>query len=196
MVAKKITTKVETPKVAKAAPQANKSGKDKSKNVMRTIKLEKVVLNVGGVGDKLDKGFKLIQTISGKKPVKIKATKRIPTWGVRPGLEVGTKVTLRGADAEKMLGRLLPAISNTVKARQIKPNTLSFGIHEYIEIPGIEYMRDVGIMGFEITAVFTRAGKRVERKKVKQGKARKIVVTPQEIEEFIVNKFQTKVIKK
>lgn len=163
---------------------------------MREVKLEKIILNVGGVGDKLEKGFKLIQIISGKKAVKVKATKRIPTWGVRPGLEVGTKVTLRGKDAEKMVAKLLPAINNTLKEKQIRTNTVSFGIHEYIEIPGVEYIREVGIMGFEVTVVFTRAGKRVERKKVKAGKARKIAVTPQEIEEFMVNKFKVKILKR
>jgi large subunit ribosomal protein L5 len=165
-------------------------------NIMRQVKLEKVILNVGGTAEKLEKGFKLIQIISGRLPIKIRATKRIPTWGVRPGLEVGTKVTLRGKEAEKLLVRLLPAINNTLKSRQIKKNFLSFGIHEYIEIPGIEYIREVGIMGFEVTAVFVRAGKRVERKKVKKGRTRRTDVSEEEIEKFIVDKFKTKVLRK
>jgi len=163
---------------------------------MRQIKLEKVSLNVGGTGDKLERGFKLLQIISGRKPVKIKAVKRIPTWGVRPGLEVGTKVTLRGKEAEKMLGRLLPAIGNSLKERQITSNFLSFGIHEYIEIPGMEYLREVGIMGFEVTAVFVRAGKRIERKKIRAGKARKMDISVKEIEQFIQEKFKTKIVRK
>jgi hypothetical protein len=48
-------------------------------------------------------------------------------------------------------------------------------------------------MGFEITVVFSRAGKRVERKKVKAGKARRLDITPQEIEKFMLDKFKTKV---
>jgi large subunit ribosomal protein L5 len=171
----------------------NETKKIGSENIMRKVKLEKVVLNVGGTGDKLEKGFILIKILSGKKPVKVKAIKRIPTWGVRPGLEVGTKVTVRGEDAEKLLAKLLPALNNTLKSKQIRTNTLSFGIHEYIEIPGVEYIREVGIMGFEVTAVFTRAGKRVERKKVKQGKARRLEVTPEEIKQFMITKFNSKV---
>lgn len=163
---------------------------------MREIRLEKVVLNIGGTGDKLERGVKLIQIISGKKPVKVKATQRIPTWGVRPGLEVGTKVTLRGKEAAKILAKLLPAINNTLKEKAIRTNTVSFGIHEYIEIPGVEYIREVGIMGFEVTAVFSRAGKRVERKKVKAGKGRRLDITPEEIETFMIDKFKTKVLKK
>jgi len=141
-----------------------------SENIMKEFKLEKVILNIGGTEEKLNKGFILLETLSGRKPIKVKATKRIPTWSVRPGLEVGTKVTLRGEEALEMLKKLLPAIDNTLKERQIQDNFLSFGIHEYIEIPGVEYIREVGIMGFELTAVFSRAGKSVEKKKVKREK--------------------------
>lgn len=109
-------------------------------NIMRTPKIEKVVLNIGGVAEKLDKAEILLKKISGKVPVRIKARKRIPNWGVRPGLEVGIKVTLRGKEAEEFLKKILPAINNTLKEKQIRPNFISFGIHEYIEIPGLEYL--------------------------------------------------------
>lgn len=165
-------------------------------NIMKDVNIEKVVLNVGGTGDKLEKGFILLQTVSGKKPVKIRATKRIPSWGVRPGLEVGTKVTLRGKEAEDVLKRLLPALDNTLKEKQIKDNFLSFGIAEYIEIPDLEYIREVGIMGFEVTVVFSRAGKRVEKKKMKKGSARRQVVKREEIEKIMEDKFGTKILRK
>lgn len=165
-------------------------------NKMREIKLEKVILNIGGTGEKLDRGVILLETISGKKPVKVKATKRIPTWNVRPGLEVGAKVTLRGTEATAILKKLLPAIDNTLKEKQVQNNFFSFGIHEYIEIPGVTYMRDVGIMGFEVTAVFTRAGKHVEKKKVKRGKAKRITITSEEIQEYVTNKFGTEILRK
>ena len=163
---------------------------------MREIKLGKVILNIGGTGEKLEKGFILLQKLSGKKPIKIKATKRIPTWDVRPGLEVGTKVTLRGKEAEKILRKLLPAINNTVKEKQIKDNFVSFGIAEYIEIPGMEYIREVGIMGLEVTAVFTRAGKRIEKKKIKKGKTKRQIVTAGEIEDILINKFQLNILRR
>lgn len=168
----------------------------KTENKMKEIKLEKVILNIGGVGDKLDKGFILLEKVSGKKPVKVKATKRIPTWSVRPGLEVGCKVTLRGKDALSILKKLLPAIDNTLKEKQVQPNCFSFGIHEYIEIPGVEYIREVGIMGFEVTVVFSRAGKSVENKKVKRGKAKRITITREEIEEYLITKFNTTILRK
>ena len=165
-------------------------------NPMRAFRLDKVILNIGGTGEKLEKGIILLETISGKKAVKVKAVKRIPTWNVRPGLEVGTKVTLRGEDALNMLKKLLPAIDNTLKEKQIQDNFFSFGIHEYIEIPGVEYIREVGIMGFELSAVFTRAGKVVEKKKVKRGKSRRLTVTKEEIISYLENKFGTEILRK
>jgi large subunit ribosomal protein L5 len=170
--------------------------KAEGNNVMRDIKLDKVILNIGGVGEKLDKGEILLKTISEKKPIKVKAVKRIPTWNVRPGLEVGVKVTLRGEDALNMIKKLLPAIDNTLKEKQIQNNCFSFGIHEYIEIPGIEYIREVGIMGFEVSVVFSRAGKSVETKKVKRGKSRRLTVTREEIENYLVSKFKTEITRK
>ncbi|NPE27108.1 50S ribosomal protein L5 [Methanococcoides sp. SA1] len=167
-----------------------------AENKMREIKLEKVILNIGGVGDKLEKGEILLKEVSGKKPVKVQATKRIPTWNVRPGLEVGVKVTLRGTDALAMVKKLLPAIDNTLKEKSIQDNCFSFGIHEYIEIPGVEYIREVGMMGFEVTVVFSRAGKSVEKKKVKRGKSRRLVVTREEIEDYLVSNFKTEILRK
>ena len=165
-------------------------------NKMDEIKIEKVVLNIGGTGEKLEKGFKLLEILSGKKPVKVRATKRIPSWQVRPGLEVGTKVTLRGKDAETILGRLLLAVGNQIKEKQVRDNFFSFGIHEYIEIPDMEYIREVGIMGLEATVVFVRAGKRIERKKVKSGKTKRKVVKKEEIEEYISTKLNVQILRK
>jgi large subunit ribosomal protein L5 len=165
-------------------------------NIMRIPKIEKVVLNVGGVGEKLEKGVILLQKFSGKKPVKIVAKKRIPTWGVRPGLELGTKVTIRGTDAETIIKRVLPAINNTLKEKQVRPNTVSFGVPEYIEIPGLEYIREVGIMGFEMTITFVRAGRRVGLRKIKNGRVRRQDVTPEEIIKFMEDKFKTKILRK
>jgi large subunit ribosomal protein L5 len=169
---------------------------EKKINPMKEFKLDRVVLNIGGTEEKLEKGVILLKEISGKKPIKVRATKRIPAWSVRPGMEVGTKVTLRGNDALGILKKLLPAIDNTLKEKQIQDNFFSFGIHEYIEIPGAEYIREVGIMGFEVSAVFARAGKRIEKKKVKRGKTKRLKVSREEIINYLETKFGTKILRK
>lgn len=158
---------------------------------MRNIKIEKIVLSVGGTGEYLEKGYKLLGILTNKKPTKTKSRKRIPALGVRPGLETGCVVTLR-KDYEELLKKLLISIDNVLKKKQISENNFSFGIKEYIEIPGMEYYRDIGIMGFDVTIVFKRAGRRVRLKKIKKGKIpKRQVITREEIIKFMEDHFQT-----
>jgi len=159
-------------------------------NVMREIKIEKVVLNISGTGDYLEKGFKLLKLLTNRNPAKMKSKKRIPTWSVRPGLEIGTVVTLRKG-AEDFLKRMLVTVDNQLKKKQISENNFSFGIKEYLEIPGMEYQRDIGIMGFDVTVVFKRAGRRVRLKKANRGKIpQRQKISKEEIIKYMEEKFQ------
>ena len=165
-------------------------------NPMTKVKIEKVVLNVGAIGDELDKGFRLLKLLSNGKPAKMKSKKRIPTLNVRPGLEVGAVVTLR-KNFPELLKKLLIAENNTFRKKQVSENNFSFGIKEYIEIPGMEYQRDIGIMGLDVTVVFKRTGRRVGLRKIKRGKVSKRQrVSPSEIIKFMEENFQTKFIGK
>lgn len=170
--------------------------KNEKENPMRTVKIEKIVLSVGGTEDTLHKGFKLLETLTGRKPMKTKSHKRIPSLGVRPGLEVGALVTIR-ENFEPMLKKLLVAVENTVKRKQVSENTFSFGIKEYIEIPGQEYQREIGIIGLDVTVTFTRAGKRVKLKKIRSGKLPdKQMISKEEIIKFMEDNFQTRFVGK
>jgi len=163
-------------------------------NLMRKIKIEKVVLSVGGIGDNLEKGVKLLKMLTGKKPAKMKSNKRIPSLGIRPQLEIGAVVTIR-KNTEELLKKMLITIENILKKKQISENNFSFGIKEYIEIPGTEYQRDIGIMGFDVTVVFKRAGKRIKLKKIKKGKIpKRQIISKEEIIKFMEEKFQTEFI--
>lgn len=165
-----------------------------TENPMRTVKLEKVVLSCGGVKDMLEKQEKLLEKISKKKPSKRISTKRIPGFGVRPKLEVGCMVTLRKKEAFELLKRLLAAIDNQLRKKQIEDNHFSFGIEEYIEIPGEEYDREIGMAGLNVTVVFARSGKHVARKKIKKGKLpKKQDVTQGEIIKFMEGNFKTEI---
>jgi len=160
-------------------------------NKMKEIRIEKVVLSIGGTAENLEKGFKLLKMLTGKNPAKMKSRKRIPSLGVRPKLEVGAVVTLRKG-TEDMLRRLLATKDNTLKKSQISENSFSFGVKEYIEIPGMEYQRDIGIRGFDATVTFKRAGKRVKLKKIKQGKIpKRNEISKEEIIKFMEEKFKT-----
>lgn len=157
--------------------------------------IEKIVLSVAGTAEKLDRGVKLLSMLSEMKPKKLASRKRIPSLGVRPGLETGAKVTIRKNKITPLLKRLLAAESNELKESQFTSNHFSFGIHEYIEIPGVEYQRDLGILGLNVTVDFVRAGKRVERKKIKRGRIpRRQEVAKEEIIEYMKKHYNVNVI--
>ncbi len=160
-------------------------------NKNREIKIEKVVLNVGGIGEELEKGVKLLNLISNRTIARMKSKKRIPSLNVRPGLEVGGVVTIRKG-LSIFLKKMLLAIDNKLKKKQISENNFSFGIKEYIEIPGMEYQRDLGIMGLDVCVVFKRAGRRVGLRKMKKGKvSKRQIISREEIIKFMEDNFQT-----
>jgi len=161
-------------------------------NKMTKVEIEKVVLSCGGVEADLERYVKLLKTLSGKTPARKQTAKRIPGFGIRPKMEVGCMVTIRGERAITLLTRLLSAIENTLKEKQIADNHFSFGIKEYIEIPGQAYDREIGMAGFKATVVFARKGKRTARKKAKQGKLpKRHNVKKEEIIKFLEENFDT-----
>ena len=66
------------------------------------VKVEKVVINMGVGADegKMKKAIQVMNTIAGKNGVKTSSNLRIPDWGVRPGVKLGLKLTLRKKEAE------------------------------------------------------------------------------------------------
>ncbi len=140
---------------------------------MREIKIEKVILNIGAGKDqsKLDKAVSLLKNIGGKKPVKTHTTKRIQEWGLRPGLPIGCKLTLRKKEAKELLIRLLDAKENTLTNSQFDNNgNISFGINEYIDIPSAKYDPDIGIMGLQVCITLERPGFRIKRRNFQRKK--------------------------
>jgi len=166
----------------------------KTLNPMRKIRLEKVTLSCGATGQDLEKSQKLLEMLTNRK-AQINHSgprTRIPNFNVKPNMPLGTSVTLRKKEATEVLRKLLGAIDNKLSKKQISRNGFSFGIHEYIEIPGVEYKREIGIRGLNVTATFVRAGVRVKRKKIKAGRIpERQYVTPAEIIDYMKEHFKT-----
>lgn len=142
-------------------------------SALRKIRIEKVTLNIGAGKNTalLDKGFKLLKTISGSEPVRTVTQKRIPAWGLRPGLPIGCKVTLRKNAAREILGKLLHAKNFTLAEKQFDDNgNVAFGIHEYIDIPSVKYDPELGIIGLEVCVTLERPGFRIKRRRNQTGK--------------------------
>ena len=135
--------------------------------VMQVPKLERVVLSAG-VGDAiqnkklLDATVDELSLIAGQKAVKTKARKSISNFKVREGMEIGAKVTLRGAKMYDFLYRLLNIALPRVKDfRGVSANAFdghgnySVGITEQIIFPEIDYDKIERISGLNIVIVTT-----------------------------------------
>jgi large subunit ribosomal protein L5 len=162
-------------------------------NAMKAIRIEKITLNIGAgkSTEKLEKGVKLIKNIAGRPPVQTITTKRIPTWGLRPGLPIGCKLTIRKAPARELLSRLLQAKENKLSIRQFDGlGNVSFGIHEYIDIPGVNYDPEIGVMGLEVCVTLQRPGFRVKKRRVHKGQvARSHLISQTDAIEFMKKEF-------
>ena len=157
---------------------------EKSKNPMRRIEIEKVVLNigVGEPGEKLEHAKTILEKITGRKAV-YRKTKRRTTFGVAKGRNIGVIVTVR-KDADKLLKRLFKAVEEKLDKNCFSGRTFSFGIEEYISIPGIDYDPKIGILGMDVCVVLRRPG---FKKGIKIGKKHRI--SSEEARNFIKEKF-------
>ncbi len=163
---------------------------------MREINIEKITMNVGvgEPGDKLEKIGKLLEQISGAKSVKTTTKKRIPEWNIRPGLDIGVKVTLRGEKANELLKRLLAAVEDKLKSSNFDKNgNLSFGISEYVHIPGAKYDYTVGIVGVSVAITLSRRGYSIARKRMARKIGKTHIIKKEEAMEFIRDKYKVKI---
>ena len=137
------------------------------KNVMEIPRLEKVVINMG-LGDCKDNAKALetavaeLTEIAGQKPQVTQAKKSIANFKVREGMNVGAKVTLRGARMEEFMDKLvniaLPRVRDfrgvSTKAFDGRGN-YALGIREQLLFPEIEYDKVEKIRGMEMIFVTT-----------------------------------------
>lgn len=137
------------------------------KSPMQTPAVEKIVLSMG-VGEAiqnkklLDSAVEELSLIAGQRAVKTKAKKSISNFKLREGMEVGTKVTLRGDRMYDFLGRLIDVALPRVKDfRGVNPNAFdghgnySLGITEQIIFPEIDYDKIDRISGLNIAIITT-----------------------------------------
>jgi len=151
-----------------------------TENPMKKIRIEKVTVNIGAGegGEKLERAVTLIERATVSKSVKTKTFKRIPSFNVRPNSVIGAKTTLRGESAAEFLKRAFDAVENKVKAHCFDATgNFSFGVKEYIDLPGIKYDPKIGIFGMDVCVTLVRPGYRVKQRRIRTasvGKAHRI----------------------
>ncbi|MBE5775987.1 MAG: 50S ribosomal protein L5 [Clostridiales bacterium] len=145
------------------------------KNVMEIPRLEKIIINMG-LGDCKDNAKALevavaeLTQIAGQKPMVTRAKKSIANFKLREGMNVGAKVTLRGARMEEFMDKLvsiaLPRVRDfrgvSNKAFDGRGN-YALGVKEQLIFPEIEYDKVEKIRGMEM--IFVTSAKTDEEAK-------------------------------
>ena len=166
-------------------------------NPMQLPRIEKLTINIGAGKDqnRLEKGILVIKMITGIEPMKTITNERIPAWGLRPGLPIGCKLTLRKSKAKEVITRLLKARENTLLAENFdNAGNISFGIKEYIDIPGATYDPKIGVIGLQVCITLEKPGYRIKRRKVKAKKVPKTHrVSQEEAMNFMQKEFGVKI---
>jgi len=140
---------------------------EKKSNVMRTIRIEKMVINccVGESGDRLTRAAKVLQELTDQEPVFSAARLTVRSFSIRRNEKIATHVTVTGAKAEEILQKGL-----AVKEFELPDKCFSaggnfgFGIQEHIDL-GLKYDPTVGIYGMDFYIVLGRPGGRVAKRK-------------------------------
>lgn len=170
----------------------------KLESTMKKITVAKVVLNmgVGKSGEPIEKAKRALEQIAGQKPSPrmAKATQR--DWGVHKGEPIGVAVTLRREPAIALIKRLFAAKGNQMKGSSFDDfGNLSFGIKEHIDIPGVKYDPQVGILGLDISISLTRPGFNIRfRSKHKASVGGHHRITSEDAKEFLTKEFGIEVI--
>lgn len=166
-------------------------------NKMKEVYLDKVTVNICVGNDKqgMTKAEKLLRKLTDKEPVKNVAKRRLATWQIRPNLPIGYKVTLRGEDAKKFLAWILKSKDNKINVSSLDLyGNFSIGFSEYLELSGIKYDADIGIMGFEVMATFARRGFRVKSRGLKVARIpKRHKVTQDEVVNYLKDNFKVEV---
>ena len=166
---------------------------------MKRIYLEKVVLNMGmgRSGDAINTAKRaLAQITNGRKPCPRAARESQRDWGVRKGEPIGVSVTVRGSDANGLLKRLLEAKGNTVNGRSFDNfGNYSFGISEHIDIPGVKYEPQIGILGLGVSVALARPGYSIrKRSRHRASIGHSHAITGEEAREFMASEFGVQVV--
>ena len=137
------------------------------KSVMQIPRIEKVVVNVG-CGEARDNAKVLesvvndLGTITGQKPIITKAKKSVANFKVREGMNIGTKVTLRGDRMYYFADKLMNIVLPRVRDFRGVPDTsfdgrgnYAMGVKEQLIFPEINYDDVDKIRGMDIVFVTT-----------------------------------------
>lgn len=167
-------------------------------NSMREIYIDKVVINigVGEAGEKLIKAEKVLELLTHRKSVRTLAKTTNKDLGLRTGMPIGCKVTLRGEDTLAFLKEAFWVKNNKIADYSFDvEGNFSFGVSDYTDFKELRYDPDIGIFGLDISVTLARRGLRVKNRKRARGKIpRHHKIKPDEAKKFVKTKLSVEVV--
>lgn len=167
-------------------------------SVMRMIKVEKAVINmgVGEGGEKLIRAEKVMEMLTHRKSVRTISRTTNKDLGLREGMPIGCKVTLRGKEAEEFITKAFWVKENRIADYSFdKEGNFSFGVNDYTDFDGMRYDPQIGIFGLDVSVTLARKGKRIAiRRRQSRKLPQKQRITQEEGKNFAKNKFKIEVI--
>lgn len=106
-------------------------------------------------------------------------------FGIKKGIQIGYKVTLRKDKAMFFLRKIFEAKENKIYKHTIGVNTFSIGLSNHLDLKILEYDPKLGIFGFDAHVSFRKMGSLSKRSK-------KTFVSPDEIMLFLNKNFNVK----
>jgi large subunit ribosomal protein L5 len=134
-------------------------------NDLAVPRLQKIVLNTG-IGDAVEndslvgEAIQVLAAISGQKPVVTRARKAVAGFGIRAGVPVGCKVTIRRERMYEFLDRLISVVLPRIRDfRGLSTDSFdgngnfSLGIDEHFVFPEIDPDSLENLFGLDVTIV-------------------------------------------
>jgi len=147
---------------------ATAPAKKEGANPMRAIHVEKVVVSigVGEAGERLVKAKQVLKMVTGRTPVETKSRTTNKDLGIRVGMPIGAKVTLRKKHAEEFFKTAMWVRENRIAGYSFdQEGNCSFGVADYTDFPNQKYDPEIGIFGMSVNVSLARPGKRVQSRR-------------------------------
>ncbi len=165
---------------------------------MRRIRIEKLVTNigVGEAGERLIKAAQVLEMLTKRKPIQTISRTHNKDLGLRKGMPIGVKVTLRGKEAEEFFKQAMWVRQNQLAGYSFDhEGNCSFGITDYTDFPDMKYDPGIGIFGLSVSVVFSRPGKRVQlRRRGRHSIPRRHRTNTPDIKRFLRKEYEIEVI--
>ena len=159
------------------------------RNPMDRVKIEKVVvhMSIGADWERLQKASRLLEILTGQKPIIRRAKKTIKAFGISRKQPMSTMVTLRGDKAVEFLKKALEAVDKKIKKESFDEfGNFAFGIKEHLMIPGTKYDPEIGVFGMDIIVHLSKPGLRVKQRRYRRSRLGKnAIVTKEEAIEYV-----------